>query len=188
MVCHFSVCGGTDPSIVQSTLIDFAGGLDIFLFPSNRVRPDPAKFALACVGKAGYDSKFFNCEHFANLCVTRTPSGPMTTRSLWIATGVAGTAITAVGGVVGAGLWMAGKAAVVAKFASDRWGIPSMGGSATAEPRKCSLCDSEVDVVSVPKCSHLVCLECGKREGKSLVCPVLSCYEDFFRFKLNSIY
>lgn len=109
----------------------------------------------------------------------------MTTRSLWIATGVAGTAITAIGGVVGSGLWMAGKAAVMAKFASDKWS--SVGDFETSGNPQCLLCSSRVDVVTVPKCSHVVCLECGKREGKSLVCPVPSCYEDFFRFKLNSI-
>jgi hypothetical protein len=185
IVCHFSTCGASEPCIVQSTLIEFSSGLDVFLYPCSRVRPDPAKFALACVGKTGYDSKFFNCEHFANLCVTHSPEGPMTTRSLWIATGIAGTAITAIGGVVGSGLWMAGKAAVMAKIASDKWG--SLGNLETSVTPECCLCCSQVDVVTVPKCSHLVCLECGRREGKSLVCPVPSCYEDFFRFKLNSI-
>ena len=182
-ICHFATCDQQGATITVSTVVGFSNGLDLFLVPTRATRSDPQAFALACVGKSGFDSRSFNCEHFVNLCLTSERRSDMNNRAFWILTSVAGTALTTFGGAVGAGVWLAGKTAYVSKLMMDNFG--SKGGLDITECTVCSVCESNQRVTVVPQCGHIVCEECGVRIGANRVCPVANCYENFFRFTVT---
>ena len=110
----------------------------------------------------------------------------MNNKAFWFASGVAGTLVTAFGGMLMTGVWLAGKTAFVGKVVLDRMG--ATGDEVLEDSTEiCARCGSLNDISTLPKCRHKVCLECGLAVGKAVVCPIEDCFEDFFQFKVNNI-
>ena len=181
-ICHFHACSSETPSITESSLMGFSNGSDVYLYPHQRTRTNAIRFAKACIGKMGYNSRTFNCEHFANMCITGCAASPMADRAMWIIMGVTGTALTVFGGATGAAVWMAGKTALVGKYIYDKFGVSE---SRDGIHDSCALCNSRKDVVTIRNCKHTVCLDCGRNKGNSVVCPVNDCFADFFEFQID---
>lgn len=177
-ICHLDHEGVG--KVIVSSITGFTNGSDLYLIPVRPVRVDPTGFALACVGKRGYDAQSFNCEHFVNWCLLCDKRSDMNNKAFWVVTGVAGTAVTAFGGVVGTGLWLAGKTAYIGKLALDHFGVR------TEQPKvvHCVICDSDCEVCTQTNCGHAICAKCGLSIGRNRVCPYETCFDNFFRFTL----
>jgi hypothetical protein len=174
-ICSFVKCNSSSSTIGCESAFAFSRGNQLFLFPQRCDRPDATSFALACVGKVGYDSKTFNCEHFTNLCITGKASSTMSSNGLIIFGGIAGTLATVIGGAVGTGLWLAGKAALVGKMVAD-----NMTEKSPDHSMECQNCNIPGEYLNVhPRCKHVVCTSCLKDRGNNLVCPIEDCYERF---------
>jgi len=182
-VCHFETCGEHNACIQLTTILAFTKGLSMYLSPQQRIRVNPISFALACVGKTGFDAQVFNCEHFVNLCITGKSASSMSSNALILFTGLGGSLVTLLGGWIGAGLWMAGKTALVGKLMLDNMaeeGIVHHGDI-------CFVCGERGDVVTLPKCYHNACMPCVSSVGKNVVCPLSTCFETFFQFSVNNL-